>query len=122
LELYHQIDIGLDTFPSNGHTTSLDSFWMGVPVVTHVGQTIVGRAGYCQLKNLGLAELIAETPEQFIAIAAGLAGDLARLASIRASLRERMEKSPLMDAPRFAGHVEAAYRAIWQRWCNKSYG
>ena len=54
METYHQIDIGLDTFPYNGHTTSLDSFWMGVPVVTLVGQTVVGRAGLSQLTNLGL--------------------------------------------------------------------
>ena len=52
LELYHRIDVGLDTFPYNGHTTSLDSYWMGVPVVTLVGQTVVGRAGLSQLTNL----------------------------------------------------------------------
>jgi predicted O-linked N-acetylglucosamine transferase (SPINDLY family) len=54
LEHYHRIDVGLDTFPYNGHTTSLDSFWMGIPVVTLVGQTVVGRAGLSQLTNLGL--------------------------------------------------------------------
>ena len=57
LELYHGIDIGLDTVPYNGHTTSLDSFWMGVPVVTLVGATVVGRAGLCQLRNLGLPRI-----------------------------------------------------------------
>ena len=62
LELYHGIDVGLDTFPYNGHTTSLDSFWMGVPVVTLVGQTVVGRAGLSQLTNLGLPELVGHTP------------------------------------------------------------
>ncbi len=62
LELYHRIDIGLDTVPYNGHTTSLDSFWMGVPVVTLVGPTVVGRAGLCQLMNLGLPELTWRQP------------------------------------------------------------
>ncbi len=79
LSYYHGIDIGLDTVPYNGHTTSLDSFWMGVPVVTLVGPTVVGRAGLCQLMNLGLPELIAASPEQYVRIAAELARDLPRL-------------------------------------------
>ena len=78
LRYYHGIDIGLDTVPYNGHTTSLDSFWMGVPVVTLVGPTVVGRAGLCQLMNLGLPELIASSPEQYVRIAAELAEDLPR--------------------------------------------
>jgi protein O-GlcNAc transferase len=117
LELYHRIDLGLDTFPYNGHTTSLDSYWMGVPVVTIVGPTVVGRAGLSQLTNLGLTELVAKTPDQFVAIAAGLARDLASLDRLRATLRQRMQQSPLMDALRFAHGIEAAYRTMWQRWC-----
>ena len=77
LRYYHGIDIGLDTIPYNGHTTSLDSYWMGVPVVTLVGETVVGRAGLSQLTNLGLPELIASNPEQYVRIAAELAQDLA---------------------------------------------
>jgi predicted O-linked N-acetylglucosamine transferase (SPINDLY family) len=115
-ETYHRIDLGLDTFPYNGHTTSLDSFWMGVPVVTLVGETPVSRAGWCQLSNLGLGELAAHTPEQFVQIAAALAGDLPRLQALRASLRRRMENSPLMDAPRFARNIEAAYRGMWRSY------
>jgi predicted O-linked N-acetylglucosamine transferase (SPINDLY family) len=117
LELYHQIDVGLDTSPYNGHTTSLDSFWMGIPVVTLVGPTVVGRAGLCQLTNLGLTDLIATTPEEFVDAAAGLASDLVRLSDLRASLRTRMQKSPLMDAAGFARGIEAAYRDMWRRWC-----
>ena len=120
LELYHRIDIGLDTVPYNGHTTSLDSFWMGVPVVTLVGQTIVGRAGLSQLTNLNLPDLIASTPEQYVQIATDLAGDLPRLAQLRATLRERMAKSPLMDAPRFARDIETAYRKMWRAWCART--
>jgi len=118
LELYHRIDLGLDTLPYNGHTTSLDSFWMGVPVVTLVGQTIVGRAGLSQLMNLRLPELIATTPEQYIQGAVDLTNDLLRLAALRSTLRERMVQSPLMDAPRFARDIEAAYRTMWRRWCD----
>jgi len=120
LETYRRIDVGLDTFPYNGHTTSLDALWMGVPVVTRVGQTAVGRAGLSQLTNLGLEELAADTPERFVEIATTLARDLPRLAALRAALRRRMQNSPLMDAPRFARNVEAAYHAMWQRWCAAS--
>ncbi len=117
LALYHRIDLCLDTFPYGGHTTSLDSFWMGVPVVTLVGQTVVGRAGLCFAQNLGVPELAARTPEQFVATAAALAGDLPRLGQLRRELRGRMERSPLMDAPRFVHNLDAAYRWMWRRWC-----
>src|SRR5262249_8886091 len=65
LKLYNRIDVGLDPLPYNGHTTSLDAFWMGVPTITLVGQTVVGRAGWSLLCNLGLPELAAEAPEQY---------------------------------------------------------
>jgi len=117
LKLYHRIDVGLDSFPYNGHTTSLDSLWMGVPVVTLVGQTPVSRAGWCQTSNLGLRELAARTPEQYLQIAASLARDPACLEELRRTLRARMERSPLMDAAKFAAGVEAAYRQMWKQWC-----
>jgi predicted O-linked N-acetylglucosamine transferase (SPINDLY family) len=116
LRLYHSIDIGLDTLPSNGHTTSFDAYWMGVPVVTLVGQTPVGRAGLSQLTNLGLTELIANTPEEYISIAVKLANDSQRLSHLRLSLRNRLQASPLMNADRFARGVEQAYRTMWRRW------
>jgi predicted O-linked N-acetylglucosamine transferase (SPINDLY family) len=117
LQSYHRIDLGLDTFPCNGHTTSLDSFWMGVPVVTFVGQTAMGRAGSSVLSNLGLPELAARSEEEYVRIASELAADLPRLGRLRSTLRQRMEQSPLMDAPRFARNLEAAYRQMWRRWC-----
>jgi predicted O-linked N-acetylglucosamine transferase (SPINDLY family) len=117
LATYDSIDVCLDTSPYNGHTTSLDAFWMGVPVVTLVGSTIVGRAGLSQAMNLGLPELVARTPDEFAKIAVALAMDSNRLGELRASLRARIEASPLMDAPRFARNLEAAYRSIWRRWC-----
>jgi predicted O-linked N-acetylglucosamine transferase (SPINDLY family) len=117
LELHHRIDIALDTFPYTGQTTSLDAFWMGVPVVNKVGQTAPARAGRSLLQHLGLPELAAQSPEQFVSVAVALATDLPRLASLRATLRQRLERSPLMDSPRFARGLEAAYRAMWRRWC-----
>ena len=118
LRSYHRIDLGLDTFPYNGHTTSLDSLWMGVPVVTLVGRTVVCRAGFCQLSNLGLTELAAHDPDQFVHIATSLAQDLPRLAALREGLRQRMENSPLMDCDRFTRNIERAYRQMWRTWCS----
>jgi predicted O-linked N-acetylglucosamine transferase (SPINDLY family) len=115
--LFHGLDLCLDTLPYNGHTTSLDSYWMGVPVVTLVGSTVVGRAGYSQLMNLGLPELVAWTPDEFVRIVVELAGDLPRLARLRSELRGRMQRSPLMDAPRFARGFEAALRSMWLNYC-----
>jgi predicted O-linked N-acetylglucosamine transferase (SPINDLY family) len=116
LRSYHDIDLGLDTFPYNGHTTSLDSLWMGVPTVTRVGETSVGRGGLSQLFQLGLTELAAETDAAFVDIVVGLCGNLSKLAQLRSSLRERLEQSPLMDGQRFAHHMEALYRHLWQRY------
>jgi predicted O-linked N-acetylglucosamine transferase (SPINDLY family) len=116
LKMYHLLDVCLDTFPYNGHTTSLDAMWMGVPVVTRLGRTVVGRAGWSQLSNLNLTDLAAQDDEQFVSIAAGLAGDLPRLDALRRTLRPRMEASPLMDARRFARNMEDAYRGMWGQW------
>jgi protein O-GlcNAc transferase len=112
LSYFNDIDISLDTLPYGGQTTSLDSFWMGVPVISMLGTTAVGRAGASQLRNLGLPELIAESPEQFVAIAVALAKAPQRLIELRSTLRQRLLNSPLMDGPRFARHVEEAFRQI----------
>ena len=117
--LYNRIDLGLDPLPYNGHTTSLDAFWMGVPTITLIGKTVVGRAGWSQLCNLGLQELAARTPEEYVEIAVQLAGDLPRLQELRATLRARMRASPLMDGKRFARHMEQAYRQMWRTWCHQ---
>ncbi len=117
LELYHRIDVALDCFPYNGHTTSFDAFWMGVPVVTLLGKTIVGRAGLCQAHHLDLRELVAETPDEYLHIAVGLARDLPRLRALRGELRARLVRSPLMDGPAFTRGLEQAYREAWRHSC-----
>jgi len=116
LDTYQRIDICLDTIPYNGHTTSLDAYWMGVPVITLVGDTIVGRAGWSQLNNLSLTELAAFDEESFIGIAKEFAADLERLGTLRATLRGRLQASPLMDGKRFARNMEAVFRGLWQNW------
>ena len=117
---YHDIDIALDPFPYGGGTTTCDALWMGVPVVSLAGQTAVGRGGLSILSNIGLPELVGHTAEEYIQIAVNLAGDLPRLAELRGTLRQRMQASPLMDAPRFACNMEAAYRTMWRKWCGAS--
>lgn len=115
--LYQQIDIALDPFPFAGGTTSCDALWMGVPLVTLSGHIAAGRATGMLLSNLGLAELIADSPHGYVRIAKELANDLPRLTELRASLRERMAASPLMDVPGFTRNLEAAFRRIWRKWC-----
>jgi protein O-GlcNAc transferase len=117
LEVYNRIDLCLDTFPYNGHTTSLDAYYMGVPVVTLVGDTVVGRAGLSQLTNLKLTELVAYDADAYVRLAVDLAHDRPRLAGLRRTLRDRMRTSPLMDGPRFARGMEAAFRTMWRDWC-----
>jgi predicted O-linked N-acetylglucosamine transferase (SPINDLY family) len=70
-----------------------------------------------QASNLGLDELVAFSEDDYVGVAARLAGDLAGLVELRRTLRSRMQASLLMDAPRFARQIETAYRAMWRRWC-----
>lgn len=118
LERFRSIDIGLDTFPFNGATTTLDAAWMGIPVVTLRGPTALQRAGSSIASNLGLTELIADTEDEFVAAAVRLASDRERLSTLRAGLRARLSASPLGDTARFARHLEAAFRGAWRRYCD----
>jgi predicted O-linked N-acetylglucosamine transferase (SPINDLY family) len=114
MRLYQEVDVALDPFPYGGGTTTCDALWMGVPVISWAGSTAVSRSGLSILSNVGLAELVAFDGEQYVQRALELAQDLPRLSVLRASLRQRMQNSPLMDAPRFARNVEAAYRGLWK--------
>ncbi|MGD0463399.1 MAG: tetratricopeptide repeat protein [Tepidisphaeraceae bacterium] len=116
---YNQCDIALDTFPYNGTTTTCEALWMGVPVIALAGDRHSARVSMSILSRLDLNELIAQSPEEFIAIATRLAGDRAHLAHLRSTLRTRMSQSRLMDAKAHARAVEAAYRDIWREWCAK---
>jgi len=115
--LFGRIDIALDAFPWNGMTTTCHALWMGVPTVTRAGTSAASRGGSSPLQTVGLSEWIGQSEEEYIHIAAERAADLPRLSDLRATLRARMQASPLMDAPRFARNIEAAYRTMWRRWC-----
>lgn len=117
LHLLQQADLALDPFPFNGHTTTCDAVWMGLPVVMLAGETYASRFGGSVLRNVGLEGLITSSTQQYVDVAAGLAGDIDRLAELRATLRPRMTDSVLLDTSGFARHVENAYRVMWTRWC-----
>jgi protein O-GlcNAc transferase len=119
LQRYHGIDLCLDPFPYHGVTTTCDALWMGVPVLTLAGRTCVSRQGVRFLRTVGLDELIADTPEDYVRVATELAGDLPRLAALHAGLRERMRRSPLLDARQFTKDLEEAYAAMWERWVSR---
>lgn len=115
-QLYHQFDIALDSFPYNGGTTSCDTLAMGVPFIALRGSHAVARVGSSLLATVGLEELAAETPEDYVARTVALARDPERLRALRSGLREQVFDSPLMDHARFAQEMGEAFRSMWKRW------
>ena len=115
---YGEVDIALDTFPFNGATTTFQALWMGVPVISLVGETFISRAAGSMLHHVGLGNLAVDTPEAYVDCARNLAGDIDRLRTLRAGLRERLESSPLCNAPAYARSIESAFKDIWQAWCH----
>jgi predicted O-linked N-acetylglucosamine transferase (SPINDLY family) len=113
---YSDVDIVLDPFPYNGMTTTGDAFWMGVPVVALRGASTLSRASFSLLSNIGHPEFAADSEDGSVRIATDLVGDLAR----HATLRKRLHALPLLGPPRFAGHLEAACRMMWQTCCSSA--
>lgn len=116
---HNEVDIALDPFPYNGGTTSLDALAMGVPFITLAGDRPAGRGGVSLLSNIGLAELIASSPEEYVAIAKKLAEDPGTLRALRAGMRIRLEASPVADIGKFARDLESLYREMWLNWCKE---
>jgi predicted O-linked N-acetylglucosamine transferase (SPINDLY family) len=117
LRLGEEADIALDPFPFNGGVTTCHALWMGLPVITQVGESAASRIGASILSRMGLQELVTSNPDAYRSVAAGLAQDAKRLAALRASLRERMETAGILDGLDLAAQAEAAYRDIWRTWC-----
>ncbi len=117
LALYGRVDISLDTFPYHGTTTTCEALWMGVPVVTLMGDRHVSRVSGSLLAAIGRNEWIAQTPDDYVRIAAELATDPAKLAAIRASLRDEVRRSPLGDHAGQSARFAAALRQCWGMWC-----
>lgn len=117
LAYYARADVGLDTYPYHGTTTTCEAMWMGVPVVTLVGDRHAARVGHSLLHAVGLDDLVAHSNDEYVRIACELARDPDRLAALRSSLRARMTGSTLCDPSRFTRSLEDAYRQMWRRWC-----
>ena len=118
-DVLRSMDIGLDCFPHNSGTTLFESLYLGIPFVTLAGRPSVGRLGSSILEGVGHPEWIARSEEEYIEKAVALAGDLPKLAGIRAKLRQEMQASPLMDEAGFARRVEDAYRDMFKQWCER---
>ncbi len=113
---YHRIDIALDPFPLTGGTTSFDLLWMGVPLVSMVGDSFKSRMGTGLLTYLNKEAWLANNHEEYIKIALGLAQDISKLNAIRMGMREEMEKSALMRDDLFCNHFGNGLRTIWLHW------
>ena len=119
LEHYNGVDIALDPFPYSGGLTTLEALWMGVPVVTWPGETFAGRHALTYLTNVGLTETIARDPDDYVEVAAALAGDLPGLAVTRAGLRDRMAASPICDGGQFTADLLQLLRGAWKEWVER---
>lgn len=115
--LFSRVDIALDPFPCNGGTTTCESLWMGVPVVSLAGDDFRSRAGLSILTHAGLEEWVAEDVEQYVDTAAAIGRDRRAVASLRAGLGEKLLRSKLADIDGYVRALEAAYRTMWREWC-----
>ncbi|MHB8493293.1 MAG: O-linked N-acetylglucosamine transferase, SPINDLY family protein [Casimicrobiaceae bacterium] len=113
------VDIALDTFPYNGATTTLDTLWMGVPVVALRGERGISRGSYSILKTLGADELIAYSADEYVDINVRLARDSAWRTQLHNTLRPQLAASPLMDAKQFVADLEDRYTDMWRAWCGR---
>ena len=102
MPFYNEVDISLDTFPLTGGTTTTESLWMGVPVVSLIGEAFFERLSSSILANCGLKDLATEDKGEFVRLAVALAGDRARRLLLRETLRERIRSGPLGQTEQFA--------------------
>lgn len=117
-ERFREIDIALDPFPFNGDNTTCDALWMGVPVVSLVGDSFASRRGLSHLRNVGLGDLAVATVAEYERVAVDLANDHARRARLRRTLRDTLRACPLGNGPAFVQQLEAGYRQAWTRFCD----
>ena len=116
---YHDIDIALDPFPLTGGTTTYDVLWMGLPLVTMEGDSFRSRMSVDLLTVLGKQSWIANSVDAYVEIAVRIASDIKALNQARVAQRSMVEKSPLMDEPRFVFLFQKAMRQSWMVWCAK---
>ena len=109
---YSEVDIILDTFPFPGGTTTAQALWMGVPTVTRMGNTMLSLQGVSMLRCVGLTDWIADTEDDYVALAVRHASNPQALSDLRGRLRDMAKKSPLFDTARFAKDLEDALWAM----------
>lgn len=119
LKAHSRVDIALDSFPYCGTTTTCQTLWMGVPVVTLAGKSLVSRAGVTMLASVGLENCVAVDESDYVRKVIALAQDQAGLQHLRFDLRRRMKTSPLTNGARFAHFLEDAYLKMWEDYCCK---
>lgn len=108
-------DVGLDTFPCNGHTTTSDKLWAGLPVLTVKGSNFASRVSESLLRAIGLPELVADSDDQYVALAVDLWRNRERVAGLREKLIANRFVAPLFDSERFCRHLESAYGMMADR-------
>jgi predicted O-linked N-acetylglucosamine transferase (SPINDLY family) len=117
MQEYGVVDIGLDPTPYNGGTTTLQALWMGVPVITLLGNNFVGRMGASFMQTLGRTDWVATDEATYVQAAVRLAADIAQVRSGRAQLRAQMAESALCDINTYANHFEALLHTMWDHYC-----
>ena len=115
--LYSRVHVALDTTPYNGTTTTCEALWMGVPLVTIEGDRHSARVSKSILHAAGHKEWVANSHEDFAAIASRLATDRERLQTLRFGLRSELQASVLCDQVAYADRFHAALREAWRSWC-----
>ena len=108
-------DLGLDTRIYNGHTTTSDLLWAGVPVIALKGRHFASRVSTSLLNGLGLSELVTDDLPAFERLAVALAQDTDRRATLRRRLWDARIQAPLFDTRRTAGQLEAVYESMWRQ-------
>lgn len=108
-------DVVLDTFPYNGATTTLETLWMGIPIVTRVGAEFAARNSYTMLKNVGIEAGIAWSAEEYVQWGVRLGTDAALRHQVQQQLKQARHTAPLWHGKQFARDMEAAYRAMVSR-------
>ena len=120
MKTYNKIDISLDPFPYSGVTTSFESMWMGVPVLTLKGKNFISRCGESVNHNIGMSDWIAKDKEEFIVKSVNICSNYEKLSDLRSNLRLRAINSPLFDSKKFAENFHETLWKMWKNFLNKN--